>query len=125
MNRKIPIWILFSIVLLLLISGGFGGNYFYKNYKDEIKREKKVQDSILNLSRIKEDSLISNIKDLHKYTNELRAENDKLHSRNNNLYYELKKRNQQVFIIDSDFMSNAKRIKSSTDRFYKANDTIK
>lgn len=114
-----------AILLILLISGGFTGNHYRKAYKAEIKKQVQKNDSIIQSSIKKEDSLIQLAQLQINYTDQLRQENDQLYLRNDNLYNELRRRNEKVFIIDNDFMSNARRISDGVDRFYKSRDTLR
>ena len=114
-----------AILLILLISGGFTGNHYRKAYKAEIKKQVQKNDSIIQSSVKKQDSLIQLAQVQIDYTDQLRQENDQLYRRNDNLYNELRRRNEKVFIIDNDFMSNARRISDGVDRFYKSRDTLR
>ena len=125
MKYKVPLWAVLVLVLVIVLSGVFGGNYFYKDYKEQLQREQQKIDSLYNVSKKREDSLMRITQEQKEFADGLRRRNNELRYANNNLYNELKKRNRQIFVIDTAFMSNARRISKSTDRFYKANDTIR
>ena len=124
MNRKIPIWIPIIIVLLFILSG-FGGNHLYKQLKKELQEQIEDNKLIIEQSQKTQDSLISIAAQERNYADRLRSDNEQLTRRNNSLYYQLQRRNAQVFIIDTTFISNARRISESSDRFYQRNDTIR
>lgn len=125
-KQRKRLFIVFGVILLVfLISGGFTGNHYRKAYKAEIKKQVQKNDSIIQSSLKKEDSLIQLAQLQINYTDQLRQENDQLYLRNDNLYNELRRRNEKVFIIDNDFMSNARRISDGVDRFYKSRDTLR
>ena len=124
MNRKIPIWIPIIIVLLFILSG-FGGNHFYKQLKKELQEQIEDNKLIIEQSQKTQDSLIIIADQERNYADRLRSDNEQLTRRNNSLYYQLQRRNAQVFIIDTSFIYNARRINSSVNRFNKENDTIR
>lgn len=123
--RKRLLIVFGAILLIILISGGFTGNHYRKAYKAAIKKQVQKNDSIIQSSLKKEDSLIQLAQLQINYTDQLREENDQLYLRNDNLYNELRKRNEKVFIIDTDFMSNARRISDGVHRFYTSRDTLR
>lgn len=125
MNRKIPIWKPIVIALFILLSGFFSGNHFYKQLKKELQEQIEDNKLIIEQSQKTQDSLISIAAQERNYADRLRSDNEQLTRRNNSLYYQLKRRNAQVFIIDTTFISNARRISESSDRFYQRNDTIR
>tara|TARA_R100001480_G_scaffold151669_2_gene153148 strand:+ start:24 stop:398 length:375 start_codon:yes stop_codon:yes gene_type:complete len=124
MNRKAPIWIPITIALIFLVSGGFSGNYFLE-YKKEVEEKIRKNDSIYAVRELKIDSLINISEQEEAFSNKLRLETERLRIINNNIYYELKNRKAEVFIIDTAFISNARRISESSHRFYRSNDSIR
>ena len=120
-----PIHVLSGVLVLFLICSGFGGNYFKNEYDTLIDDLKRQNESIFNASVKTKDSLLEITQNQKLFSDNLRDQNNALQSRNNNLYYELQKRNKQIFVIDTSFILNANRISNSTDRFYKRNDSIR
>lgn len=125
MKRQIPLWVVLVVVAILLVANGIGGTYFYKDFKKQIQEQQKENEMQIKASEVREDSLTGLIDQQKQQADVLRNANERLQQQNNSLYYELKKRRKNLFIVDSDFMSNARRLSESTDRFYKANDTIR
>ena len=124
MNRKVSIlWII--IPLLIIVLSSFGVYDAYKAIKDDLNASIDENKQLIEQSKKIEDSLIKQAENERYYSDLLREENDKLQKRNNSLYYQLKRRNAQVFVIDTAFISNARRISESSSRFYKRNDTIR
>ena len=124
-QRKRLIFIFSGVILVILMSGGFAGNHYRKAFKKQINKEISQKDSIISASKIKEDSLIQLSTIQIDYADQIREQNDQLQLRNNNLYYELKKRNKQVFIIDTSFVVNANRISNRVNRFQERKDTLR
>ena len=125
MKRQVSLWIVLAVVCILLLVNGIGGTYFYRDFKKQIQDNQKENEALIKASEAREDSLTGLVDQQKHQADVLRHANDQLQQQNNSLYYELKKRRKNLFIVDSDFMSNARRISESTDRFYKANDTLR
>lgn len=125
MKRQIPLWVILVVVAILLVANGIGGAYFYKDFKKQIQEHQKENELQIKASEVREDSLTGLIDQQKQQADVLRNANERLQQQNNSLYYELKKRRKNLFIVDSDFMSNARRLSESTDRFYKSNDSIR
>lgn len=126
-NKKRFLRYALAIGAFVLISGLGGGGYKWhkKQLNNIIESHILEKDSLIKSSLKREDSLIKLSTLQIDYTNQLREQTDQLQSRNNSLYYELQKRNKRVFIIDNDFMSNARRISDGVNRFYKSRDTLR
>lgn len=126
-NNKRLLRYAIAIGAFILISGLCGGGYKWhkKQLNNIIESHILEKDSLIKSSLKREDSLIELAQIQRNYTDELREQTDQLQSRNNSLYYELQKRNKRVFLIDNDFMSNARRISDGVNRFYKSNDSIR
>lgn len=125
MKKQIPLWVVLAFGLIIIVGSGFTGNYFYRQLENELNSQIETKEEELKQSRKKVDSL-NDLSDEYKSTaDELRNTANRLQTVNNNLYYELQKRKKNAFVLDSDFVSNAKRIAESSNRFYKENDTIR
>tara|TARA_R110000823_G_scaffold306482_2_gene428913 strand:- start:316 stop:705 length:390 start_codon:yes stop_codon:yes gene_type:complete len=109
------------IVLIFVLAGGKGVGV----YKDVLERFKKKNDSLILVHQKRTDSLITIADQTYIYADEIIQENDLLRNRNNRLNYENKQKAKSLRVIDTIFISNARRISNSTDRFYKENDSIR
>lgn len=124
-NKTVPLWAVLVLLAIILLSAGFTGNHYSKAFKEEMQNQIDQNKAEIKQSKKREDSLIKSSEDQKFLADQLRIDNEKLQLQNNNLYYELQKRNKQIFVMDPDFMSNAKRLAEGSHRFYQQNDSIR
>ena len=111
-----------AVVLLIIL---FSGNKGLNMYDNLIDRFNATQDSLMEDSIYKQDSLNKIIE--QGKGNAIYWE-DKWKSseiKNWRLNEKIKKMEISLNVVDTVFISNAKRISRSSDRFYKTNDTIR
>jgi len=111
-----------AVVLLIIL---FSGNKGLNMYDNLIDRFNATQDSLMEDSVYKQDSLNKIIE--QGKGNAIYWE-DKWKSseiKNWRLNEKIKKMEISLNVVDTVFISNAKRISRSSDRFYKTNDTIR
>jgi hypothetical protein len=121
--KRYLIQIIVGAVVLLIIL--FSGNKGLNMYDNLIDRFNATQDSLMENSVYKQDSLNKIIE--QGKGNAIYWE-DKWKSseiKNWRLNEKIKKMEISLNVVDTVFISNAKRISRSSDRFYKTNDTIR
>ena len=122
MKKKKPIWlwVVLGAFILMLLGGAFGGGSYWQS-----SIWSRKQDSLLQDTKQKQIVLRDSVKQAEANAEALQEAIDKLHNENNYLYGELRKKERALRnSVDTSFISNAKRIKSSVDRYLKAQDSL-
>ena len=112
--------ILAVIIIAFLL---FSGNKGYKLYSNLIRQNQSTKDSLIEISQLKQDSLLQVIDNGILLSETLAQKINELSNSNRYLYQKIKQREKDLHIMDTSFMVNAKRITKRSNRHRKENDT--
>lgn len=123
-NRKYLKYGLLGLILLAIMFGSFkGGKYRSDKFWEREMKQEEEEKALIEKER---DSFYGLYESTIEQADLIRFENDDLRRRNEQLYYEIRKKAREIIVYrDTAFMSNARYISNSTDRFYKAGDSIR
>ena len=116
-----------KIALILIIACFllFSGNKGFNLYKKLLRQNQSTKDSLIELSKYKQDSLLLLIDNGLLLSETLTQKIDELNKSNRYLYRKIKQNEKDLLIVDTSFINNAKRITKRSNRHRKENDTIK
>ncbi len=112
-----------GLVLIIACFLLFSGSKGYKMYKSLLRQNQSTQDSLIELSQKKQDSLLIIIDDGLLLSQTLTIKIDELNKSNRYLYRKLKLNEKALLTSDTSFINNAKRISKRGNRHRKENDT--
>ena len=121
-TKNIIIGVILAVAVSFLV---FKGNSYYKSYETLLETLKNEKDSILNDSRIRVDSLKSELSNSDDRLFNLENLLSEKQRQNNYLYDKLKQREKDLLVRDISFINNARRIAEYTNRYYSQNDTVR
>ena len=121
-TKNIIIGVILAVAVGFLV---FKGNSYYKSYETLLETLKNEKDSILNDSRIRVDSLKSELSNSDDRLFNLENLLSEKQRQNNYLYDKLKQREKDLLVRDISFINNARRIAEYTNRYYSQNDTVR
>jgi peptidoglycan hydrolase CwlO-like protein len=121
-TKNIIIGVILAVAVSFLV---FKGNSYYKSYETLLETLKNEKDSILNDSRVRVDSLKSELSNSDDRLFNLENLLSEKQRQNNYLYDKLKQREKDLLVRDISFINNARRIAEYTNRYYSQNDTVR
>lgn len=114
--------VLIFVLSILIVLSFFSGRFYNKKY---FQNEINKKDSLINVSRLRQDSLLqlsisseAKAKQYDEIINSLEYENT-------TLYNAIQNYKNKLRVRDTSFISNSKRITDSVSRFYKRNNGIR
>ena len=111
------------LVVVVVVFFLLPANEGYNLYKRLLRQNKATKDSLIELSQIKQDSLLNIIENGQILSKILETKINDLNKSNRYLYRKLKQREKDLTIIDTSFIINANRISNRSYRHRKENDT--
>lgn len=121
-------WLVLGVLVLLIATGVIFAPKYHKDLVEELTaKEKARNDSLIMVSRRKQDSLLNLLENAVDVRDEYKRRSEQIDLENRWLYDELKRKSNELKKrrVDTSFGNNARIITNGVDRFYQTNDSIR